>query len=143
MKQANTTTVDSMPKGLLYVRIVGLVTGLGLIVWGFLRLFVSSWEPSVSGLQVGSVIVLIYGALLVLPWSKINGPRQWRILFGALVLISVAFVFLQVIEVMFAYMAVAEQGEKLSPPGLQGLLIFVALLQIPAIFFIHRPDLLN
>lgn len=143
MKQENPISERSLPKGVLYVRIVGVVAGVGLIAWGLLRLFVPDWEPPASALQIGSVILLIYGTLLALPWKKINASQFWGILFGVLIVISVIFVFLQVIEVMFAYMTAAEQGEKLGPPGLQGLLIFIALLQVPAILFIHKPDLLD
>jgi hypothetical protein len=46
-------------------------------------------------------------------------------------------------SVMFGYMAAADQGERLGVPGFEGTLIFVALMQVPAILFQRRPDLLD
>ena len=48
-----------------------------------------------------------------------------------------------VVAVMFAYMEHAERGEKLGVPGLEGSLIFIALLQPPLVLFQRKPDLLD
>lgn len=69
--------------------------------------------------------------------------KTFKILFPILCILSIGFVFLMVVEVMFAYMAAAERGERLGVPGFQGSLIFLTLLQVPTILFRRNPDLLD
>ena len=45
--------------------------------------------------------------------------------------------------VIFDYIAAADRGERLGVPGLEGTLIFLALLQVPVVLFQHKPDLLD
>ncbi|MGK0309380.1 MAG: hypothetical protein ACJAYS_000196 [Lentimonas sp.] len=54
-----------------------------------------------------------------------------------------AFVFLMIVSVIFDYMAAEANGERLGVPGFEGTLIFLALLQVPAVLFQRRPDLLD
>ena len=44
---------------------------------------------------------------------------------------------------LFNYMAAADQGERLGVPGFEGTLIFLALLQVPAVLFQRKPDLID
>ena len=48
-----------------------------------------------------------------------------------------------IISVIFNYIEVAARGERLGVPGFEGTLIFLALLQVPAVLFQYRPDLLD
>jgi len=48
-----------------------------------------------------------------------------------------------VVSVMFNYMAAADQGERLGVPGFEGTLIFLSLLQVPAVLFQRKPDLID
>jgi hypothetical protein len=45
--------------------------------------------------------------------------------------------------VMFAYMAAADQGERLGVPGFEGTLIFLSLMQVPVVLFQRKPELLD
>jgi hypothetical protein len=69
--------------------------------------------------------------------------RLWTPACIALTALAAGFVFIMIVSVMFAYMALAEQGQKLGVPGLEGSLIFIALLQPPVVLFRRKPDLLN
>ena len=57
--------------------------------------------------------------------------------------LSIGFVFLMIVVVMFSYIASAERGERLGVPGFEGTLIFLCLLQAPTILFRKNPDLLD
>ena len=68
---------------------------------------------------------------------------RWKLVYGLLVFCSIAFVFVMVASVMFSYMDAAARGERLGVPGLEGTLIFLALMQVPAVLFQRRPDLID
>ncbi|MGJ8640540.1 MAG: hypothetical protein ACSHYA_14220 [Opitutaceae bacterium] len=91
---------------------------------------------------IQSIYFLIYGLVLNVPYGKIS-DAQWKLAYGALVILSVLFVFLMIASVMFAYMAAAERGEKLGVPGFEGTLIFLALMQVPVVIFQRKPDMLD
>ncbi len=80
--------------------------------------------------------------ILQVPFNSMKN-KAFRIFFPILCILSVGFVFLMVAEVMFAYIAAAERGERLGVPGFQGSLIFLTLLQVPTILFRRNPDLLD
>lgn len=91
------------------------------------------------------VKIVYFSALigvLQIPFVSIKS-KIFKIFFSILCLLSIGFVFLMVVEVMFAYMAAAERGERLGVPGFQGSLIFLTLLQVPTILFRRNPDLLD
>tara|TARA_B100001778_G_scaffold322740_1_gene315360 strand:+ start:720 stop:1133 length:414 start_codon:yes stop_codon:yes gene_type:complete len=77
-----------------------------------------------------------------LPYEKLKAAT-FKFCFAFLCLLSVGFVFLMVVVVMFAYMEAAERGERLGVPGFEGTLIFLALLQVPTQLFRRNPDLLD
>ncbi len=85
---------------------------------------------------------LVYGILLSLPFQRMR-DSSWKLGFGAVTVASIGFVFLMIVSVMFAYMEMAEQGERLGVPGLEGSLIFIALMQVPVVLFQRKPDLID
>lgn len=125
--------------GLRYARIAGRVLGLTLIGLAIYALIAGS-EGAFETFKSG--YFLTYGLLLNFPYQKMP-ERPWKFAYGALVLSSIAFVFVMIASVMFAYMASAEIGERLGVPGFEGMLIFFGLMQVPVVLFQHRPDLLD
>lgn len=88
------------------------------------------------------VYFVAYGIVVSLPYGRMS-DKSWRWSYGLLVGLSALFVFVMVAVVMFAYMAAAEQGERLGIPGFEGTLIFLALLQVPVVLFQRKPELLD
>lgn len=129
----------SLPAGVLWSRRAGHLLGALLLLLGLL-----AFGRGTAGFEtVKAVYCLAYGALLLVPASRIARERIWRLFFGLLLIASAGFVFLLVASVMFDYMAAAERGERLGVPGFEGALIFLALLQVPAAVFERRPDLID
>ena len=127
-------------RGLSCARWAGHVLALVLIVFGLVGLTAS--EP-VGGFDLFKCIYFIlYGVVLSLPFAKMVDAR-WKPCYILLVALSALFVFVMVVAVMFAYMAAADRGERLGVPGLEGTLIFLALLQVPVVLFQRKPDLLD
>lgn len=126
-------------KGLQYARWAGRLMGVGLLITAVLILTGSTLDT--LGTVKGSYFVL-YGILLNLPFQRLK-DSSWKLGFGALTLSSIGFVFLMIVSVMFAYMEMAELGERLGVPGLEGSLIFVALMQVPVVLFQRKPDLID
>ena len=89
-----------------------------------------------------STYLLIFALYIRLPSKKIAG-RVWLIYYIGICLLSVGFVFLMVVDVLYQYMAAADVGERLGVPGFEGTLIFLSLLQIPTFLFYKKPHLLN
>ena len=132
-----------LPRGLQYARFSGLLAGGFLLVWGIGRLCIPHWAPLMPLLQAGSVLMVTYGVVLLLPWRRVTKRRSRLILAGLMVVLSVGFVFLQIIEVIVAYSAAAERGERLGVPGFQSALVFLALMQLPILLFIQNPEQLD
>ena len=128
-----------IPSGIQYARLAGRLLGLILICMGVDSLIGSSGS---SFAVFKAIYFILYGSLLNLPFRRI-ARQQWKWSYGLLVVSSVAFVFVMVVSVIVNYMAADAQGERLGVPGLEGTLIFFALLQVPAILFQRRPDLLD
>ena len=128
-----------VPDGVRYARVAGRLLGILLIGIGLfssLRGWQGVFEP------FKALYFIAYGVLLNLPYRRIAETR-WKALFTLLALGSAAFVFVMVVAVMFDYMAAAERGERLGVPGFEGTLIFLALLQVPAVLFQRKPELLD
>jgi hypothetical protein len=130
---------NQVPDGVRYARWAGHALGSVLICVAFvstLRGLEGFFEP------FKAIYFIVYGIVLNLPYQRIAEAR-WKPAFALLALCSAAFVFVMVVSVMFDYMAAADRGERLGVPGLEGSLIFVALLQVPAVLFQRKPDLLD
>lgn len=133
------TGVEASILSLNVARGAGHLLGIALI-----GLAIYSWtQEGLGGFDsFKSAYFLAYGSLLNLPYQKIPSD-YWKWIYGLLVVTSAAFVFVMIASVMFAYMAAAEEGERLGVPGFEGMLIFFALLQVPVVLFQRRPDLLD
>ena len=124
--------------GLRYGRIAGHVLTLLLLTLGLSALIK---ESGIFEAFKG-VYFIIYSIVISLPYTRLS-DKSWRWGFGLLVGLSVLFVFLMVVVVIFAYMASDARGERLGVPGFEGTLIFLALLQVPVVLFQRKPDMLD
>ena len=130
-----------VPAGVRYARLAGRLLGAVLIALGIWGL--AAWDGGGDAFaRFRQGFFVLFGLLVNLPFPRL-GHRAWRYAFGLLIAFSVAFVFLMIGTVMFDYMAAAERGERLGVPGFEGTLVFLALLQPPAVLFQRRPDLLD
>jgi len=95
--------------------------------------------------QIQGGVECLLALLLVLPFQKVlsYSPAWWWRAFLPLVLVSVAFVFLRVIGVLFEARAVTMEGERMGIPAWSGTLIFLVLIQLPVILFLRYPDELD
>lgn len=130
-----------------------LARGLKYAQWGgylfsflLLILTVLQWQQLSVDASAYAYFKLVYFLLLALitrlPVAVLSS-LVWKLCFAATVLLSIGFVFIMIVDVMYAYMAAAERGERLGVPGFQGTLIFLCLLQIPTLLFVRNPDLLE
>lgn len=138
LENSQLTTPDSVLRGLRYARIAGF--GLSAL------LFVVGWSALLSSggsfeLFKGYYFI-VYSVVICLPYARMP-DRVWNRSYCLLVGLSALFVFLMVAVVIFDYIAAADRGERLGVPGLEGTLIFLALLQVPVVLFQHKPDLLD
>ena len=141
MNKAKPSAKTPLERGLTYARWGGYLFSFLL-----LTLAVNEFRSITADSPAFTYFKLFYYGLLALwmqlPYQKLSG-RAWRIGYGALVLLSIGFVFLMIVVVMFSYIAAAERGERLGVPGFEGTLIFLCLLQAPTILFRKYPDLLD
>lgn len=131
---------ENTAKSLRYGRLAGRIMGVLLLGWG-LRVLLSVQSATTFDC-IQSLYFVVFGILVQLPYSTLR-DRAWKISFATLCLLSAGFVFVMVVSVMFSYMEYAERGEKLGVPGLEGTLVFLALLQPPVVLFQRKPDLLD
>jgi hypothetical protein len=128
-----------VPDGVRYARWAGHALGIILICAAIVSV-IRGLEGAFSIIRASYFI--LYGIILNLPFVQISNAR-WKWFYGLLVFCSIAFVFVMVVSVMFNYMDAADRGERLGVPGLEGSLIFLALMQVPAVLFKRRPDLID
>lgn len=137
--EPNHTDNSTPADGVRYARYAGQL--LGVLLFGLaLRNIISGSMDLFTTIQ--TVYYVIYGALLNVPFAKVPEAR-WKQVLGLLIVLSILFVFLMIATVMFAYIAAADRGERLGVPGFEGTLIFLALMQVPAVIFQRNPDLLD
>ena len=128
-----------VPEGVRYARWAGNALGSVLILIGVVAIM----EGVSDGFNIfKSCYFIFYGIVLNIPYRSIS-DSAWKCVYGLLIACSVAFVFVMVISVMYNYMEAAERGERLGVPGLEGTLIFIALMQVPAVLFQRKPHLLD
>lgn len=132
-----------LPPGLLYSRAAGLAVGFFVVGWALVSLQRWSFYHGSALLLVCVVTAMLFGLLLLLPWGRLAATRLWRPLFAILCVAAVGFTFASIADMMFQYMLAAELRTKPGPPALQGMLIFLTLLQVPTVFFLRHPDLLD
>jgi hypothetical protein len=128
-----------VPEGVRYARWAGNALGSVLMLIGIVAIL-----SGISGTfdSFKACYFIFYGIVLNIPFRGIS-DANWKRAYGLLIACSVAFVFVMVVTVMFNYMEAADRGERLGVPGLEGTLIFIALLQVPAVLFQRKPDLLD
>lgn len=137
----NSPVQSALERGLNYARWGGYLFSSLLIILAINEFRTLSAES--SGFTYFKILYYSLLALWVqLPYPKLSASA-WKICYGALILLSIGFVFLMIVVVMFSYMAAAERGERLGVPGFEGTLIFLCLLQAPTILFRKNPDLLD
>jgi len=140
-----TVNPQEVPQGVRWARLTGTATGVFLLGRG---LWLATGQGGVAGQAASPVwmayggLLLGYGLLLVLPWRKL-APRAFPWLFGALIAGTLAFSFGQIAEAMFGIHALAAVGRKPGLPAFQGTLVFLCVLQVPAVLFARRPELLK
>jgi hypothetical protein len=127
-------------RGIALARIGGRIFGSLLIVGGVVA-FLRGVEGSGFDLFRAAYSIL-YGAVLFLPFSRLSA-KLWKPGFALLCLLSAGHVFVLVVAVMYQYMEMAELGERLGVPGLEGSLVFLSLLQPPSALFERHPDLFD
>lgn len=141
MKTSSKSTDTAVERGLKYARWGGYLFSVLLLLFAFKEFrsltSESTWYAYFKVFYFGGL-----GLWVQLPYQKLVGGA-WRICYGLLVLLSIGFVFLMIVVVMFSYMESAERGERLGVPGFEGSLIFLCLLQAPTILFRKYPDLLD
>lgn len=128
-----------IPDGVRYARWAGHALGLILICTAVVAT-IRGLEGFFESFRAGYFI--IFGCLLNLSFTEIS-DKHWKWAYGLLVICSAAFVFIMVVSVMFNYMEAADRGERLGVPGLEGTLIFLALMQVPTVLFQRKPDLID
>ncbi|MGF1484258.1 MAG: hypothetical protein ACFBZ8_07835 [Opitutales bacterium] len=130
-------------KGLRYSRWAGIL--VGVLVLGFAALRATRQMDGVPNWFLGMAVsgFVLFGLCLLLPYGRIAKRRLWQWAFGGLCLAATAFVFLNIIDVLFLYEAIAAQGEKPGVPGFRALMIFVGLLQVPTVLFQRYPQMLD
>jgi hypothetical protein len=128
-----------IPEGVRYARWAGNALGSVLILIGVVALM----EGLSSGFDLfKACYFIVYGIVLNIPYRSLS-DTIWKWTYGLLIACSVAFVFVMVVAVMYNYMQAADRGERLGVPGLEGTMIFIALLQVPATLFQRKPKLLD
>lgn len=128
--------------GVALARGAGRVFAVILLILAALAWF-RPWADPAFFFKLRSVYELCFALLVLMPFGRIESARLWKWSALGLLVATVGFVFLSVIGVIFEYMAAAEEGERLGVPGWRGTLIFVFLLQLPAVYFERHPDALD
>jgi len=140
-------TPESVPPqrlaGLRYARAAGIAIGLFLIAWSPFNALRWQGQGPQTLIQFEFLFFIAYGLLLAMPWSRLKTERTFRLTFGVLIAFSVAFAFVMVVDLMFQAVLASANGGKPAPPAFQGIIVFCALLQVPTVLFMRRPQLLD
>ncbi|MEM7673680.1 MAG: hypothetical protein AAF212_10090 [Verrucomicrobiota bacterium] len=128
--------------GVTWARRFGALLGVFYLIWGPAS-YLQLGEVAGTAHFARALFIACLGVLLMLPYNRIRSPKAWKPCFAILALGCVAFVFTMIVSVMFDYMAAAEREERLGVPGFEGTLIFLTLMQPPAVLFQRRPDFLD
>ncbi len=146
---------------LVLARALGVGTGIFMLLWGPLSLM--RWlgtGPAWSTFEAGFLI--FYGLLLVFPYSLLHSPKMWRRMMFLMLAASVVFVFVLVFDVLYVaklyvdnadpaavlagvppaalYGNADDHGPPIPMPVLNCALVFLALMQVPVVYFLRHPD---
>lgn len=126
-------------RGIRLARLGGRIFG-GLLLAGGLLALLRGTSGGFDSFRAAYGI--LYGVMLFLPFTRLK-PKTWKTAFAGVCLLSAGHVFVLVVAVMYEYMALAELGERLGVPGLEGSLVFLSLMQPPSLLFERYPDLFD
>lgn len=125
-----------VPLGVRWARMVGVAAGGAMII----QLIAAVKYGMVSGFDI---YFAIYGLILMLPYASIVEKNWFYRAYGFLIVSSVVFVFCLMFQFLFFAWDMNALGAKPKLPGLQGTLVFLSLMQVPAVLFQRRPELLD
>ena len=128
--------------GLTLIRVAGTLLGVILVLEGS-QDFAMAWGTTTPFPAIRNFAHVLFGGLLLLPWRRLSKAACWRPLFAVFAVSALVFVFVLVFEVLFETIASVEMGEKTALPAIEGVMAFIGLMQIPAVLFIRRPELLE
>lgn len=131
-----------VPAGVRYARLAGLALGLLLVAFA-VREIVREIGPSDFWRWLTAGLLCAFAALQLAPWNRMADDRLWKRCYIAFCALTALFVFLMVIKTITDYRLFYAVHKKMTIPGFQGLLIFLALMQVPAVLFERKPDLLD
>lgn len=140
--QSTENLSDTVNPGVVWARRFGSLLGVFYLIWGPMS-YLKLGEVAGTAHFLKAAFIVFIGIMLMLPYSKFTAPKVWKACFITLCSCCFAFVFVMIVSVMFEYMAAAEREERLGVPGFEGTLIFLTLMQPPAVLFQRRPDYLN
>ena len=126
-----------------YARAAG--TGLGIFYLGwavpsFLRW--GDYGPTAL-FAAEAVFLFLFGLFMAAPWRWIRSAKLWHYCFIFFVFLGCLFPFIIVVETLFQHVLAAQIEAKPPSPGFPGLQLFIGLMQLPAVLFLRRPELLD
>ena len=137
-ESANTEqpTQREVPAGVRWARMFGVAAGGAMII----QAIAAAVYGSINGFDI---YFAFYGLILMLPYGSIKEKQWFYRAFGLLIASSVIFVFCLMFHFLFYAWDMHALGSKPRIPGLQGTLVFLSLMQVPAVLFQRRPELLD
>jgi len=139
----------SLPAGLRQARVVGAALGIFLILTALRDLtgIWPRWNPATvtwpNLLLASGIFYVVVGSTLLLPWTRIMRSARWKIAFGVLCLLCLAFAFAMITEVMAKNYLAQAVGLKAKPPVFQAVLLFAVMAQPPIAWFLRHPSQLD
>ena len=127
--------------GTRIARKAGLLSAVALLIWAGLNHH--RWPTLTGGVWAESAFLAVYGLLLLLPYQSLKAPRLFRFFFGLLLLFTVGFAFLLVVDFMFQARLAEAAGKKPDSPALFGVLLMGAASQLPTLLFARHPEWLD
>ena len=134
--------MDSLEKGLRIARLSGFFLAVGLMIYATVYYHRAHSAASDNTRLVIVSVWVLFSMGCMLPWNKFS-RKVWVKIYAIFILVAIAFVFSFVVKILFDYIAADSVGERLSVPGLEGTVIFLGLLQLPAVLFSKNPDWLR
>lgn len=138
-----------LPAGLRQARVVGAALGVFLILTALRDLtgIWPRWNPATvtwpNLLFASGIFYVVVGSTLLLPWTRIMRSARWKIAFGVLCLLCLAFAFAMITEVMAKNYLAQAVGLKAKPPVFQAVLLFAVMAQPPVAWFLRHPSQLD